>query len=202
MKLYNINFICNADPVLIPRVPESAGPGENDTIKRICLADSVLNCVQAIGPSSRDMFEGSVFIVKSVDTNSLDSTKLIPPRTLWLNDWVPDALENHEYWYLDTLHMEVQGAQVISYDYEYQYAWTCAEPADIRAIGDKFGIAIPVGLSSYKSYDYAMNYLMQRKEHDAMDKFDSMVTGLPWIQKIAFTEFKITDYDINKIIGS
>ena len=98
MKLYNVTFdLNNTNNVLTPAIPESAGNGENKEIKRVCLTDSVEHCFQAIASCNREIRKGAKFIIKEVDVEK--DELLITPDFLFNEGYVPDALENNEYWY-------------------------------------------------------------------------------------------------------
>ena len=95
-----------------PTIPHRLMKNENAVIPRICLSDSILGCINAIGPGVfLNTIELDVVVVKiyylailvhefDVDINDKN---LLTPSELVQKKLVPDALQNNEYWYLDNL---------------------------------------------------------------------------------------------------
>lgn len=93
-----------------PRVPENRCEGEDDTIPRICFSNNVLGCIKAIPDSYDGVYNRvrlqkekgipALFSVYSVDEEKLSKDIIRTPEQL--QHLIPDALQNSEYWIINT----------------------------------------------------------------------------------------------------
>lgn len=186
MRLYNVSFDTNDKTVVLrPRIPESAGEGENKTIARICLADSIEHCMQAIAVGNRDIRVGAEFVVHMVDTSSLQVGSLITPERLVQRGLVPDALENNEYWYLSPVLSNRGVFRIENFDAEICLAWTCIEIEDCRRIVSKYLPDFHVNRyrNSRNLYEAAMAVCNEKHLWDIEDAIWDELAELPWAQK-------------------
>lgn len=125
MILYNVSFnMNNLSHVMVPMIPESAAEDENKTIPRICFTDSVEHCMQAIAVGNRDISVGNKFILRTIEVSNRNP-KIVTPTKLFNSKYVPDALENKEYWCLKTTKCRLYIYQINDFNYEFDLAWTC-----------------------------------------------------------------------------
>lgn len=191
MKFYNITFdLNNRDKVLKPYIPYSASDKENRTIKRVCITDSVEHCMQAIATGNREVYKGSPFVLRVVEIVK-SNNQLVYPDKLVSCGYVPDALENKEYWYLKPIQCRAYKCVIESFDYEYDIAWTCIKTEDCRRIvkritGKEFN-RCKSALSIYKSFCKWANEIKAWSMLD--DVWDALVE-LPWAQKTKIYNLK------------
>lgn len=195
MKLYNVTFNINDKRnMLVPTIPDSAGTGENKTIKRICLTDSIEHCMKAIAVGNRDIAIGAKFIVREVDIPK-NAKALVNPKQLHNNQFVPDALENNEYWYLHTVKCKVHLCEIIYFDFEHDLAFSCMQPNDVRLIINKYVPALKLGRykNSKNMYDAFCNYTNKNCLWDEFDAVWDELAELPWAQttKILKLTYKV-----------
>ena len=186
MKLYNVTFnMKDKRSVIEPSVPESAGNGENKTIKRICLTDSIEHCMQAIAVCNREIREGATFILREVDTKYLDNKLLIKPKELKENGLVPDALENNEYWYIGKIMFNRKVCKIVKFSAEIDLAWTCIPIQSCKDIVKKYLPAFPVNRYkvSKNLYEAAMTYCNEHKLWNEEDAIWDDLAMVPWAQK-------------------
>ena len=90
-----------------PRVPESIMYEENDKIKRICLADSIKNCLNAVSWGKGGLYFNtnnkgeSIPIIVYEFSNGILSENLVTPIALSEKKLVPDAMLTQEYWVIN-----------------------------------------------------------------------------------------------------
>lgn len=133
MILYNISFNTNdLQDTYYPIIPDTCGDSENKTIKRVCLADSVEHCMQAIAPCNRHLKTGNNFILRSVDSNNIK--RLIKPSELVAKGYVKDALENNEYWSLDAVKFILREYEIVDFETEFDIAWTVIKYGEIMKV--------------------------------------------------------------------
>lgn len=115
---YDVESACRK--LFVPRVPASAADIEDKNIPRICLADSIEHCVQAIQslPANGDIIQVYKFNIDENDEN------LIKPQELYDKGLVYDALENNEYWYLKSIEADSKLYEVRGGQMEFAFAWT------------------------------------------------------------------------------
>lgn len=113
MLLYLVDIVdaMPGEGLVYPRLPQGGQiKGENNTIPRIWLSDSIENCLTGIGAnkiehySDPDLFgwdNGDLpFTIYTFDTNDMDQQYILTPEQLDELGYVPDAYITHEYWYL------------------------------------------------------------------------------------------------------
>lgn len=138
ITLYHVSFdLYNKSCMFHPRVPESAGDGEDKVTERICLSTSVEGCMKAIGPCDRNLGVGSKFILRTVQME-YPNPNLVCPGTLYESGRVPDALETNEYWCLYPLIFgNVMECEITRIDVYHDMNWTCIKIDDCREIINK-----------------------------------------------------------------
>lgn len=186
MRLYNVTFnMKDKRRVIEPAIPDSAGNGEDKTVRRICLTDSVEHCMQAIAVCNRDIREGATFILREVDTKDLDKNLLIGPKELKERGFVPDALENNEYWYLGKVKFDRMACRIVEFDAEIDLAWTCIPIQSCKDIVKKYLPAFPVNRYkvSKNLYEAAMTYCNEHKLWNEEDAIWDDLAMVPWAQK-------------------
>lgn len=108
IKLYHISYDIT-EPLnkeFIPRIPGNAATGEDESIPRVCLCDSIERCLNAAEDRLGDYEnEDKAIIVVWEKEFSLFDHNLLSWQHLYENNLVPDAVLTHEYWYLDKLKM-------------------------------------------------------------------------------------------------
>lgn len=134
MKLYHVSY----DPIpwFVLRVPDHRLPDEDFTTPRICLSDSLENCVNAKPDQATALYLAKQFEVRvplyvyEFDTADIPDGALVGPVALSQSGKVSDAEQHHEYWLLDAgvpcqeTRYEVVGGGYIPPDgvYHYPYA--------------------------------------------------------------------------------
>lgn len=183
MKLYNVSFdLNNTNELLVPTIPHTAGPEEDKTSRRVCLADSVAHCMLAISTEYRNIAVGSKFILKTVE---IEPDKfLITPKQLIKYKKVPDALENNEYWYLYPIRCKsVYLCEITDFDSEIDLAWTCIKPEQCRDIVKKHtGLDFKRCKTSKGIYKSFCKYAHERQLWSMMDDVWDELAELPWAQ--------------------
>lgn len=192
MKLYNVTFYLeDKRSVLEPTIPETAGDTENKTIERICLTDSIVYCIQALAHCNRNVRRGERFLVREVEIDRNDKY-LITPEELKQKGYVPDALENNEYWYTKPLEFDLYLCEVGTFDYEYELAWTCIDRAQCVDILSKYA---PTELfnqceSSEEVYQIFSRWCNERDMWNQNDEAWEELSMLPWAQKTKLYNFQ------------
>ena len=194
MTLYNVTFnIKDKRNILEPSIPDSAGDGENKTIKRVCLTDSIAHCMQAIAVGNRDIRVGATLIIREVSLKNLDKKLLISPRELKERGLVPDALENNEFWYLGKVKFKCITCKIVDFDAEIDLAWTCIPIQSCREIIKKYIPKFPV--YRYKItknlYEAAMQYCNKHQLWDTEDNVWDELAMIPWAQKRSIEDLKL-----------
>lgn len=191
MKLYNVTFdLKNTNNILTPAIPESAGNGENKEIKRVCLTDSIEHCFQAIASCNREVRKGAKFIIKEVDVE--EDELLITPDFLFKEGYVPDALENNEYWYLDTLKANVSIAEIEFFEYEFTLAFSCIPKEKcLETISRYTSIE---NFKNYKTskemYESFVSWADSEKKYNLSDEIFEDLAMIPWAQKTKIYNLK------------
>lgn len=203
--LYNVSFaLYDNSTYLIPHIPYSVADDEDHKTKRVCFADSIEHCIEAIGSCHRDLYTGCLIVVRSVDKKNLDPSKIITYRELFDSKKVPDALETHEYWYLDEVKVKRDIYQIKDFAIEYAIAFTCITRDNMADIIMEFNPKKPMQRNETveQAYYRTINDLYENGLYDASDKFEDIVATLPWARKIKVTNLvmhKITDNNIYMI---
>lgn len=108
VKLYHISYNCLEPSYkeFIPKIPDNTIRGENESIARICLSDSIEGCLNAAEDHMGifDKENRGVIMVWEKEF-SLEDPKLITWMELYEEGLVPDAAITHEYWYLQNVFM-------------------------------------------------------------------------------------------------
>lgn len=206
MKLYNVTFdLDDTRKILVPTIPKSAASNENKTIPRVCLTDSIEHCIQAIAPYNRDIRVGAKIIVREIDIDHLDQDKLITPYDLYKQEWVPDALENEEYWYLGTIEFYTTVHEITDFHASHALALSCIKIEDCEKIINKY---VPeFDTSQYGStrelYETAMKYCCKMEDSGHYEYFEyedniwDDLESLPWSRKIEIEDIQLKDVDLS-----
>ena len=199
MKLYRVSFDTSAslDRTFVPMIPESAGLEEDKTIKRVCLSSSVEGCLQAIPRGRKDISVGTEFIVYEAEINTLDENLIFPEE---VRDYVPDALENEEYWYMKELYMTGKKVKLTNFDYSCELAFTAVDEDDFIArmldtvseeaykyIEKVSDIMLDDSIILGARYHDVIDYLFKIKEYKLIDDIEDAVALTPWAQIVRFS---------------
>lgn len=192
MKLYNITYnLDDTTNILIPKVPHSAGETEDKTIPRVCLADSLEHCLQALGSHYRDLSDGVCILIREVEVDEND-IYLVNPLTLKKDNKVPDALENNEYWYLKPITCNVRKAEIIDCDTEFTIAWTCVPIEECREIVSKYS---PINVNEYNNseelYNTFIHWSSENDKWNEMDVVYDKIVENKLAQKTAIENLKV-----------
>lgn len=194
MKLYNVSFnLNNRSNIIEPSIPESTAAGEDRTFKRVCLADSVEHCIQAIASNNRDIRVGAQIIVRSVDIKNLYKKLLVDPQTLFNKKLVPDALENNEYWYLSRVKFETALYIIMDFQVEYELAWSLIDINYCREVVHRYLPNIQVNRYkiSENLYNAAMDECGRTNNWDAEDKIWDALAEIKSAQKVSIYNIKL-----------
>lgn len=101
ITLYHVSIDPWDEPTktFAPRVPSCCEYGEDEVTERICLSDSIVNCINAMRQVLGDIDEVVVSVWKK--DFSLSDPNLINWRVLYDESLVSDAALTHEYWYIN-----------------------------------------------------------------------------------------------------
>ena len=197
MKLYHLSVFLQGKKVLFtPRVPKSAAEGENATIERICFSTSIENCIKAIGPSK--FKSGTKFMVFEADIDA-NSESLISPQVLFDRNYVKDALENEEYWYMDSIELSGKYYIIQNIDYEPKLSLKCVNIDEIKSIllqvSSKFKLITDLNLESAEAYyDCAINYCNCNCLYGFIDDiYDTIVAQIKYTQSYKINKLKIKE---------
>ncbi len=194
MKLYNVSFnLNNPDRILSPTIPKTAADDENKTYRRVCLADSVEHCIQAIAVENKDIRAGAKIIVRTVDTKNLYKQFLVGPQTLFDKKLVPDALENNEYWYLQRIKFDLAVYTILDFDADFEIAWSLIKIDDCKKIVHKWLPNFTIGRYKIPKnlYIAAMKECERLQNWDAEDGIWDDLAELPWAQKTGIYNIKL-----------
>ena len=194
--LYHIKFWEDQKyNILTPYVPYSAGDIEDRETPRVCFADSIEHCIEAVGPCNRDLHTGAAFAVYYVDEQALDQDKLVTPETLWKTGKVPDAMEHNEYWYLKPVEVKRKVMRIKSFIMEHALNATCIKVEDIRKIAMQYapGRTINPTEGVRQIFERTTLYLDTLKKYDEEDAFQDAVFELPWAQGNALSKLELED---------
>jgi hypothetical protein len=148
----------------------------------------------ALSVARRDICTGARFIARVFEADNKDKN-VISPKVLKKNNFVPDALEHNEYWYLDKAKCKVYLCEIDEFDYALELAWSCISAEQVRNMikgyGERYWIP---SLERYKSSEACYNAYIRMAEHrgwwSVVDRLWDDLTELPWAQTV-----KITDFD-------
>ena len=180
--MFRMEWIANKKE-FTPRVPLSACTDfqENATIPRICFSDSIERCFQA---KEGILKTGAMFTLYTLQIAENDPD-LLTPAVLFKNDYVPDALESHEYWLVRpiTLHGIYRIVNGISRSFEF--AWTAIKSEDVLSVLDETAIShefVNADMSAEQIYNIAQGNLSASKAYDLQDFLYDRIAELPWAQ--------------------
>ena len=132
MELFHISMdIKEKIKLFTPRIPERIYDGENNTIKRICFSDTVINCMKAIYVPLFTTGSKIMIYKKSFDYND---KYLIHPEEIYNKGYVKDAKANHEYWYLKPITIIGELHEITSIDYEPCIQWEAVSVNEIKDV--------------------------------------------------------------------
>lgn len=192
--LYNVTFdLADMSTHLVPYIPYSAADDEDRKTKRVCFADSIEHCISAIGSCNRNLYTGCMIVVRSVDENSLDQSRIISSQELYDTHKVPDALENNECWYLDEVDVTREIYTICNFIFEYDIAFTCIKREDLADLIYKYNPDSPMKIKESIEYAYnrTVGELQKKERYDDSDAFEDKVAGLPWAQRIKISNLKM-----------
>lgn len=106
--MYHISLTKLEDKQLhfIPRIPETRGFGEEETIARICMSATYEGCVQGILrchiqdalATCEENEETELFLYIYEPDETVSSNHIVSNEVLIQNNWVKDAAETKEVW--------------------------------------------------------------------------------------------------------
>ena len=116
MKMYHISLdIFKNIEVFVPRIPESRLKNEDSTIPRVCISNSLENCLTGLTYMSKyykritddsetnfSLFDGDCSRILKVYEFEVENN-LISFKELHNRNLVPDAMITEEYWSLTEL---------------------------------------------------------------------------------------------------
>lgn len=178
MKLYNVTFRPEHKSVLVPKIPMCPMPKEDNVTPRVCLTDSISNCIQALPEEHRDVHEGATIEVREVIIRN--PSKLLTPMELYTSGRVPDALENQEYWYLGNVVVRSYTTTIVSFQYKYTISWSMVSTEDINNIILNLTGRRLQGETAKAIYDLAYEVLPT----DTFEALDDEIGNIPYAQKI------------------
>lgn len=201
MYLYHVTLETNLNKRkrFIPRIPSSAGKGENKTIPRICMSDSIEKCIQA-SPIISDLLDGETHIIKvyKYRVNKRNADKIVGPKTLFNKKLVPDALENNEFWCLKPITMESELYVVNKIEIDFDLAWTTFKTSTIISVAklvlgnniNKININYKIK-DPYKLYESIVIQLDKLKLYNEYDLMWDTLAKRPWAQIKRITKLDI-----------
>lgn len=122
IKLYHISYDLSEplEKTFIPKIPGNPEFGEDESICRICLSDSIEGCINAAEDKLWDKQKNNITTIivweKQFD---LSDEKLKSWEYLYENNLVSDAALTHEYWYLDQLNMKGSFYEILNVSEAY-----------------------------------------------------------------------------------
>lgn len=206
MKLYRVSFDLSQplERTFIPLIPDSAGYMEDKTIKRVCLSSSIEGCLQAIPRNKIDISVGTEIIVYEAEIDENDYDLVYPDE---IRDYVPDALENDEFWYTKDLYMTGYVAKIKDIKSNYELAFTAVDEDDficnmLDVIADKgykyleeiSEIMMDEELSLEDRYYESSDILYNAREYSLQDEIFDSVAQVSWAQAL-----KIKNLELSRI---
>lgn len=194
--LYNVTFnLEDTRTLLVPKVPYSAGNGEDKETPRVCFCTTLEGCMCALGPCSRDLAVGNVLVVRSVSVDDVDVLKLVSPEYLFSTQRVPDALYTGEYWYTSPVNVVRRKYVINGFQSEHCINWTVVSRELLQGILDvnKVNYTIPTDEESAIAYCNVMRMLSCSKQWDLMDLLYEDIAELPWAQAFHISNLKLEE---------
>ena len=135
-----------------PRIPKSTANRENRTIKRVCFAPSVKECISGIENFSDKI--GDKILVYKLDTSAykpkIPSSKILSPDKL--ANYVGDTSITNEHWILTDLKLIGKVKTIIEFEADYVYLVSDNMKSDIiDYVEDNYSLTRKQ-LSSLKKY--------------------------------------------------
>lgn len=191
--------------MFMPRVPESAAFDENKNIPRICMCPSIELCLQAMPCDSRcDCLSHDGRI--KVYSGEFEKEKLIGPQELYDRNYVPDALENREYWVTQPVRLASRTYIVKNFQHEHAVAWTCVDKDTVEQIilsmcrSKEETMVMKTFIhetdSSVELYKKAAGYYDRHGMWEQMDDLWEKITEDPKSQKTVITGLELSEEDI------
>lgn len=185
LTLYHVSLdTYRTETSFTPRVPTGlyGSTGEDMDSPRICFSDSVEGCFEAISIGSNSFAGHNMLVVVYEMEVEEDDPYLMHPEDV--REYVPDALENMEYWYLKPVTLQGAIFEIVKLEREPCIAWSALNVADVIRIMNGEGM-FPPGDTAKELWD---NFLIPLKEADLTEKekcdtedrvYDQIVE-LPW----------------------
>lgn len=200
--LYNVSFNTHkCDPVLTPKIPITAGYDEDETIPRVCLADSIEHCIQAIASQHRRLRVGTEIVIRSINTDQLNPILITTPNELFIQQLVPDAIENQEYWYEDEIMCNLAIEKIKYFDFYQDLAWSCIAIEYVQDIVQCYTEDINVNaFKTAKSlYNAFIEYAEQNERWQDIDDIWNDIATLTWSQKLVIEKIEFySEIDLEK----
>jgi hypothetical protein len=163
--------------------------------------------MQAIASGNREMYVGTKFIIRVVDM-PLNKRAVIGPKELKDKGYVPDALENKEYWYLKPVKFKLYLCELEYFDADFTVAWSCITREQILSILNKYtskrGFVTTKRFEKYKTskgiYNAFCKFINEKTQfandtrrtyfYNMYDDVWEDLVQLPWAQKTELTNIK------------
>lgn len=199
--LYRVSFREGVtSPWLTPRIPCSAAQMEDKATERVCLADSIEHCIQAISPDARNLCIEAEIAVYRLKVSDLKPEKLICPKDVFDIGFVPDALFNQEWWYLDKVQADLRHAVIKDFEACHVLNWTIIDEDQVRgalhSIAPDILALFPYGAAGiddpHDMYETAIERLEQDERFDECDALYDILAELPWAQALEVSRLNLT----------
>lgn len=184
----------NTEKLFIPRVPSSTGTGEDCCYRRICTADSIEHCMQAVPGRSAYCCVGARFCLYEFNTSEVGYENIMTPEDL--EPYVPDAEVNQEYWITCAATAHGSVIEINNLLYEYCLNWSSINVAEFYNVMeasfccDVFKKFMSYTKSPESIYNDIVGYYHARKEYELEEKVYDEVCGISWIRGIKINDVK------------
>lgn len=176
IKLYHISFD-TAEPLekeFTPKIPVNTIAGEDETIPRICLCDSIEGCINAAEDRLWKFEDEDIATIIVWEKEfTLPNDRLIGWQKLYEDNLVPDAIFTHEYWFLDKLQMSGTFYEILNVN---------------NAISNKKEIYIIKPQYREKVFEILSDYSIDLKEIEKYDLYTLINDWLPYAFPQQITE--------------
>lgn len=105
MILYHITQKLLQEPSFTPRIPKNRIQGEDDSIERVCVSDSIEGCLSSMPRGGKNLHEtidatNGVYRLFRINTEKLgiEEENILTPETLYNRNLVIDSILTGEYW--------------------------------------------------------------------------------------------------------
>lgn len=202
MKFYHVATYKGAtiQQELIPRIPNNTLDDENKDIPRICLSTSIEGCFIAL-----QYITDKPFILYELDIDENDKA-LLSSKYLYDNNLVMDALETNEYWYLKPIKAIGKVYTILSYDLDFDFAWSCIKLEDVinivsGIIKDKEILTnlLETNKTSYDLYESAQQFLYKKQFDRESDELFDSIADLKYATKKTYKDIELFELNLTEL---